>query len=479
MSLRLRIILTYVLLVAASFSCLIYLIINDVRPRYLEAVEEPIVDFAELLAALLAEQSSGDAVSLGNIDEAMAALAQRKFSAQIYNIHKQNVDLRIYVTDAKGILLYDSSGEARPGADFSQWRDVLLTLQGRYGARSTETDPSDPASRVIYVAAPIVKDGKTIGVVSVGKPTNSVYFLIAIAQKRFLLSLLLVGGTAAVLAVVLSAWITRPVRKLTAHMRAVEQGRPQKLPDLGAAEIRDLGVALEDMRARLEGKSYIEDYVRGLTHELKSPLTGIKGAAEILRDQISDPQGVRFLDNIDVEAERMQSLVERMLQLSRLENVKTVSRAKIVGRAFFHDLAEAFHTRLVKKNLRLNMNIAEGLTLKGDELLLHQAFSNLLANAVDFSPAGAAISVDASMAGEDAVIAVKDQGPGMPDFALPKAFDKFFSLPRPDSGQKSSGLGLPFVKAVVVLHGGKVELRNCNVGANTGLEVVVTLPEGG
>ena len=66
-------------------------------------------------------------------------------------------------------------------------------------------------------------------------------------------------------------------------------------------------------------------------------------------------------------------------------------------------------------------------------------------------------------------IAIKDQGPGIPGFALSKVFDKFFSLPRPDSGQKSSGLGLPFVKAVVVLHGGNVGLRNCNAGKMPGL----------
>ena len=129
MSLRLRIILTYVLLVAASFSCLIYLIINDVRPRYLEAVEEPIVDFAELLAALLAGQSSGEAVNLGNIDEAMAALTQRKFSAQIYNIHKQRVDLRVYVTDSKGILLYDSSGERQFATDLDASKEVAIYVK--------------------------------------------------------------------------------------------------------------------------------------------------------------------------------------------------------------------------------------------------------------------------------------------------------------------------------------------------------------
>ena len=479
MSLRLRIILVFALLMAASFSCVIWLILKDVRPRYLEAVEESTVDIAELLAASLAGQITDGVLRVDGLNAMMSALEKRSFTARIYNLVKRDVSLRVYVTDDRGILLYDSSGKDSPGADYSRWRDVNLTLRGRYGARSTKTVPDDQASRVLYVAAPIVKDGNIVGVVSVGKPTNSVSFLINIARRRFLFSLGLVGVTAVALAVILSVWITRPVRRLTDYAHAVRQGGTTRPPALGSSEIGMLGAALDEMRTKLEGKAYIEDYVRALTHEMKSPLTGIKGAGEILRDHLSGPLAAKFLDNIDSEVQRLQSLVERMLQLSRLENIKAVSRAKIAGRAFFHDLAEAFHTRLAKKNLHLGMDIAEELSLNGDELLLHQAFSNLLANAVDFSPAGAAISVSASMTGKAAVIAIKDQGPGIPDFALPKAFDKFFSLPRPDSGQKSSGLGLPFVKAVAALHGGNVELRNCNIGANAGLEAIVALPAKG
>ncbi|MDR2820130.1 MAG: hypothetical protein LBB60_06345, partial [Desulfovibrio sp.] len=84
------------------------------------------------------------------------------------------------------------------------------------------------------------------------------------------------------------------------------------------------------MQTKLEGKNYIDDYVRALTHELKSPLTGIRGAGEILRDHVADGNTVKFLDNIDADVERLRSLVDRMLQLSRLENVRAVNRTKFV-----------------------------------------------------------------------------------------------------------------------------------------------------
>lgn len=402
----------------------------------------------------------------------MDTLAERSFSARIYSLTKREVSLRVYITDDKGILLYDSSGKDSPGADYSQWRDVYLTLRGRYGARSTKTSPDDQASRVIYVAAPIMKDGKLFGVVSVGKPTNSVSFLINIAQRRFLFSLGLVGLTAVALAVILSIWITRPVKKLTDYAHAVRQGGSTRPPALGSSEIGMLGAALDEMRAKLEGKTYIEDYVRALTHEMKSPLTGIKGAGEILRDHLSGPLATKFLDNIDSEVQRLQSLVERMLQLSRLENVRAITKTHIPARPFFHSLAESFHSRLAAKNLDLTLDIPAAMTLEGDELLLRQAVANLIDNAIDFSPPASVIAVSASLSGHALTIAVKDQGTGMPDFAIHKAFDKFFSLSRPDSGKKSTGLGLPFVREVVSLHGGEIRLEN----TSPGLEVCIILP---
>ncbi|MDL2307943.1 two-component system sensor histidine kinase CreC, partial [Desulfovibrio sp. OttesenSCG-928-C06] len=323
-------------------------------------------------------------------------------------------------------------------------------------------------------AAPILRNGEVCGVVSVGKPTNSISFLIAIAQKRFVLSLGLIALTAIVLGVGLSFWIARPVRKLTDYASAIRSGGQERLPYLGKSEIGQLGAALEEMQNRLEGKNYIEDYVRALTHELKSPITAIRGAGEILRDHVGDADAARFLDNIDTETARMHKLVDRMLQLSRLENVRHINKTRFQAEPFFRALTGSFQTRLAARNVSLEADIQPGMQLDGDEFLLGQAVSNLLANAIDFAPSGSVISLSACRNGSESVIRVRDRGDGVPEFAKAKVFDKFFSLSRPDGGKKSTGLGLPFVAEVMALHGGSIALHD----AVPGLEAVIAVPIG-
>ena len=92
--------------------------------------------------------------------------------------------------------------------------------------------------------------------------------------------------------------------------------------------------------------------------------------------------------------------------------------------------------------------------------LLRLAVSNLIQNAVDFSPSGAALTIEASAPAGEVELAIVDQGPGIPEFARERVFEKFFSLQRPDSGRKSTGLGLNLVKEVATLHGGSVQLDN-------------------
>ncbi len=104
--------------------------------------------------------------------------------------------------------------------------------------------------------------------------------------------------------------------------------------------------------------------------------------------------------------------------------------------------------------------------------MLHQAVSNLLQNALDFSPEGGVIRIDARRSGDRVRIVVADQGPGIPDFAQDKIFDKFFSLQRPDTGKKSTGLGLNFVREVATLHGGEVRLE---AGAEGGTAAIMEI----
>ncbi len=471
MSLRIRIILGYFFLLAGSFIFVIILISQDIRPRYLEAIEEATIDTAEILAALLAEEIEDETLPLAKIDRAMQSLKTRQLSAKIYDSLKTSVGTEIYITDAKGALLYDSSGRNAPGADFSRWRDVYLTLKGAYGARSTRIDPKDSTSSVIYIAAPIMKNGRIAGVVTAGKSQDSVSLFISIAKKKFLSALLFAAVTASLLGVLISFWITWPLRRLLDYVRSVRSGGGERPPRLGSSEIGLLGKAVGEMQSQLEGKNYIEDYVRALTHEMKSPLTGIKGAAEILRDEASGASAEKFLNNIDSDVERLQSLIERTLQLSRLENVRTVNTTTIQLEPFLQSIAENFLPHSRKKGLTIAVSAAD-LAFEADEFLLRQAVGNLISNAMDFAPPGSLISLTGAPDKHGVEITVKDRGTGIPDFALPKVFDKFFSLPRPDSGKKSSGLGLPFVREVITLHNGEISLGN----ACPGLEVRLWLP---
>jgi two-component system sensor histidine kinase CreC len=122
-------------------------------------------------------------------------------------------------------------------------------------------------------------------------------------------------------------------RYLSRYADSVSNDIPLPLPDPGSSELRKLAQALENMRIRLEGKNYIEHYVHALTHELKSPIAAIRGAAEILSEQPPPQVAARFIDNILVQNARMQLLVEKLLTQARLENrVEIVPRVSVSTR---------------------------------------------------------------------------------------------------------------------------------------------------
>ena len=125
------------------------------------------------------------------------------------------------------------------------------------------------------------------------------------------------------------------------------------------------------------------------------------------------------------------------------------------------------------ENLRAEVQIANEITISGDPLLVHLAVSNLLQNAIDFSPERGRIGVIAKQVGDKVEICVDDEGPGIPEFAQARVFEKFFSLERPDTGKKSTGLGLNFVKEVAALHGGSVDVVNL---PERGLRARLVLP---
>lgn len=253
-------------------------------------------------------------------------------------------------------------------------------------------------------------------------------------------------------------WINFSIGKLVRYADSVTADRPVPLPDVGGSELRRLAQALESMRLKLEGKNAIENYVYALTHELKSPLAAIRGAAEILQEAPPPEIAARFTRNILAQNARMQSLVENLLQQARLENRLEIARRPVSVAALFRRLAEEREIALAAKNLRLRWQETT-LTVEGDRELLAQALGNLLDNAIDFTPVEGVILLGAEENDGGVLLTVSDTGSGVPDYALGRIFERFYSLPR-DDGHKSSGLGLAFVREVARLHQGDIQLIN-------------------
>ncbi|MCX2543919.1 two-component system sensor histidine kinase CreC [Pseudomonas sp. COW5] len=469
MSLGLRIFLVYVLFIGLTGYFVLNTVMEEIRPGVRQSTEETLVDTANLMAEILKDDFKAGTLSQNRWPELLRAYGERQPKATIWGLPKNQVNHRIYVTDAKGIVVLDSSGLA-VGQDYSRWNDVYLTLRGEYGARSSRSDPNDPNSSVMHVGAPIRDDGQIIGVVTVAKPNSSLQPYVDRTERRLLgygAGLIILG---LLFGALLSWWLSRALHRLTRYAEAVSEGRRVEVPHYRGGELEQLASAVEQMRTQLEGKAYVERYVHTLTHELKSPLAAIRGAAELLQSEMPLAQRQRFVGNIDSESARMQQLIERLLDLAQVEQRQALEeRVAVPLAALVDEVLQAQAARIEGKQLRIECTIAADLSLIGEPFLLRQALGNLLENALDFTPPRGVLRFDAERVGEQIEFRLFNEAASIPDYALARLTERFYSLPRPDSGRKSTGLGLNFVEEVVKLHGGSLRIDNLEGGVQVQL----------
>ena len=460
MKIGLRILLGYFVIVAIAGILLMRVFVQEVKPGVRQAMEDTLADTANVLAELATDDMLAGRMADGRFAARIANLRSRDLGAKIWNFDKRHVSYRITVTDAKGIVVYDSAG-LDVGRDNSRWNDVRRTLRGEYGARSTRSDPGDDSSSVMYVAAP-VKDGeRIIGVLTVSKPNRTIEPFILRSERIVRRWGLVLLGAALTIGFLAAWWLSRQLGGLQRYARAATEGERATLPRL-AGEFGDLGRALETMRDRLEGKQYVERYVHSLTHELKSPLTAIRGAAELLERPLPEDDRLRFAATIRGQGERMTQTIDKLLALAAVEHRQRIEQPEPVdAAALLADAVADATVRAGEAGVALETQVDAGTpAVRGDRFLLRQMLGNLLDNAIDFSPAGGRVAVSARADGDGLRFEVSDEGPGVPDFAAERVFERFYSLPRPRSQARSSGLGLSFVREVAALHGGDAGLRN-------------------
>lgn len=445
---------------------------QEFRPAVRQASEEILIENAYLIAELIASQSSKTHLETDFLEKALPHLRSRVFSAQIWDHTKTRLQMSLYVTDAKGIVRYHSNRPEEIGKDYSQWNDVYLTLRGKYGARSTQENPKDNNSSVMHIAAPIRVEGDIIGSVTLRQPTWTTHPYQLLAQQKISQYggiLLLIALSASWL---LAQLIARNINRLTRYADRLGQGDKAPPPKFLDPDFQRLCTSMTEMRQKLEDRQYVETYITNLTHELKSPLSAIQAASEILASDIPKSDQQQFLATIANQSQRITSLIARLLELSKLEKAQQLDTVSLVN---LHDLiTEIFAENQAKaalKNITLENKLAKGCSCFGDRFLLKQALTNYLDNAIDFSPAGQAVTFEAQPYANPRYLDLSctDQGDGVPDFAKGQAFLQFFSLPRPDGRPKSSGLGLNFVQEIAKLHHGKAMLVNRDTGCQARL----------
>jgi two-component system sensor histidine kinase CreC len=312
-------------------------------------------------------------------------------------------------------------------------------------------------------------------VLTVAKPNQTIAPFIARSQGTILRWGFVLLGTSLAIGGLAAWWLSRQLGALRRYADAVTAGERVAPPE-SPGEFGDLGRALETMRDRLEGKQYVEQYVHALTHELKSPLAAIRGSAELVEsggEAMPAADRARFLGTIRAQGDRMAEMVDKMLALAAVEHRQRIEHPQAVElSALAHEAVERLQSKLSRRRITVQMD-GPPAVVRGDPFLLRQALINLLDNAADFAPEGSTVELQTLRDGSRWRVTVADRGTGVPDYALPRAFGRFYSLPRPGGGGRSSGLGLSFVAQVAALHGGDAMLANRDGG---GAVATLSLP---
>jgi two-component system sensor histidine kinase ChvG len=311
--------------------------------------------------------------------------------------------------------------------------------------------------------------GSVLGVMMLKVDARTLKAEIGAVRRNIILTLIVAALFSTYIAILFTRHFTLPLRELTAYAERVAAGKSADPPQLGTKdEIAVLGAAFGRMTEKLQERmNYIREFTQALTHELKTPLTSIIGATEILSDgAINDPEArEKFINNIDLESRHLRSIVEDVLALAKLESESVP-----------FEVSEADWTEFVGSVVGSHRHLAEnkGIELAWDSSSkagkasfdawrMEQVIVNMLSNAAKFTPKGGKITVSASRAGGAVALVVSDTGCGIAEEDLPHVFERFFTRPSPFADEhtpKGTGLGLAIVKGIVEAHNGTVGVES-------------------
>lgn len=314
-------------------------------------------------------------------------------------------------------------------------------------------------SNGIWLALADQIDPDTVLILAVRRPRLGVVtFFTSELLRPFLLSGLAGLVIAVLLALLLSRWISAPVRKIESAAHSLAAGQRQLIPLEGPREMKDLAVSFNRMSDQvLLARQAQQELVANVSHELKTPLTSIQGFSQAVIDGViqSSPDLDRTIRLIHTEANRMSRLVQDLVVLARLEAGQEFHFERVDARPLLMHLFEKFQLPAVRAGLTFTTDIVDLPPIRADGDRLAQVISNLLDNAVKYTPSGGTIHFSAHADSSAVEIRIADDGPGIPPEEAGHIFDRFY---RVDSTREKSGsgLGLAISRQIVLAHGGEL-----------------------
>jgi len=257
--------------------------------------------------------------------------------------------------------------------------------------------------------------------------------------------------------------VSRSATKLIRYTTDLSKGKQVEAPSIRQVEFSELAEAIKNLRIEVEEKEYIEEMISTMAHELRTPITGIRMNAENLQDFKDEEKQARSIKNILDANNKMDLLINRILDLSRLELRDELDKPeKINLDKLLNDVLSQFQRKatIAKGKINVRIDSDSPIELLGERILLEQALGNVIDNAISFAPEGSNLDISIQQSNKHRFIKIRDEGPGIPGYAEGKIFSRFYSTVKPNTGRRSNGLGLRFVKKIMELHKGEVTLKN-------------------
>lgn len=276
-------------------------------------------------------------------------------------------------------------------------------------------------------------------------------------------------------------WVSAPLRKMSEATKAIAAGKFVKIKPEGPAEVKNLGVAFNDMTDRVKASQMSQrEFVANVSHELKTPLTSIQGFAQAIMDGAAQDQD-KAAQIIYQEADRMHRLVVNLLDLARLDaGTADLERAPVELANLLNDVALKFMPIAERAQVHLQTQIDPLPGFIGDGDRLAQVFTNLIENAIKHTPPGGQVILSARREGEQVEISVRDNGSGIPADELSRIFERFYQLDKARTGGKERGvgLGLAIAREIIHAHRGQIHARSqVGQGSNFIVRLPVAHPE--